>query len=80
MRKQLEQIRAWKNRIFTDWQWDLLVGGCLAILSLFVGINVLVIPFIVTAINQLYNKLFEPKDYALRMAIPIVIFLIQQTI
>ena len=80
MRKQLEQIRAWKNRIFTDWQWDLLVGGCLAILSLFSGINVLVIPFIVTAINQLYNKLFEPKDYALRMAIPIVIFLIQKTI
>ena len=75
--KLLEQIRAWKNRIFTDWQWDLLVGGFLAILSVFLGINVLLIPFIVTVINQFYNKLFEPLDFALRMTIPILIYLIQ---
>ena len=75
--KILENIRNWKNKHFTDWQWDLLVGGFLAILSVFLGINVLTIPFIVTAINQFYNKLFEPKDFALRMAIPIIIFVIQ---
>ena len=75
--KLLEQIRNWKNKHFPDWQWDLLVGGVLAILSLFAGINVLIIPFIVTAINQLYNKLFEPKDFVLRMTIPILIFVIQ---
>jgi len=23
----LENIRSWKNRIFPDWFWDLLVGG-----------------------------------------------------
>lgn len=75
--KLLESIRTWKNKTFTDWQWDLLVGGVLAILSLFLGINVLILPFIVTAINQFYNRLFEPKDFALRMTIPIIIFVIQ---
>ena len=75
--KLLEDIRAWKNRIFADWQWDLLVGGVLAILSVFLGINVLIITFIVTVINQFYNKLFEPKDFALRMTIPILIYLTQ---
>ena len=77
MKQLLTNIRAWKNRTFTDWQWDLLVGGFLAILSLFAGINVLIIPFIVTVINQFYNKIFEPKDFALRMTIPILIFVIQ---
>jgi len=75
--KLLEQIRSWKNRTFTDWQWDLLVGGALAILSVFASINVLLIPFIVTVLNQLYNKLFEPLDFILRMTIPITIFIIQ---
>ena len=75
--KLLENIRSWKNRTFTDWQWDLLVGGFLAILSVFLGINVLLIPFIVTVLNQFYNKLFEPLDALLRMTIPILIFLIQ---
>ena len=75
--KILENIRNWKNKHFTDWQWDLLVGGVLAILSLFAGINVLIVPFIVTVLNQFYNKLFEPKDFALRMTIPILIFVIQ---
>ena len=75
--KLLENIRSWKNRTFTDWQWDLLVGGVLAILSVFLGINVLLIPFIVTVLNQFYNKLFEPLDFILRMTIPILIFLIQ---
>lgn len=77
--KLLEQIRTWKNKIFTDWQFDLLVGGVLAILSVFAGINVLIVPFIVTAINQLYNRLFEPLDFILRMTIPMIIFLIQKT-
>lgn len=75
--KILENIRNWKNKHFSDWQWDLLVGGFLAILSVFLGINVLIIPFIVTVINQFYNNLFEPKDFALRMTIPILIYLIQ---
>lgn len=75
--KLLEQIRAWKNKHFQDWLWDLLVGGLLAIASLIVGINVMIIPFLVTLVNQFYNKLFEPKDFALRMAIPIIIFIIQ---
>ena len=75
--KLLENIRTWKNKTFTDWQWDLLVGGVLAILSLFAGINVLIVPFIITVINQFYNRLFEPKDFALRMTIPIIIFVIQ---
>ena len=74
--KLLEQIRAWKNKTFTDWQWDLLVGGFLAILSAFASINVLLVPFIVTAINQLYNKLFEPTDFILRMTIPIILYFI----
>lgn len=78
--KLLEHIRTWKNKTFTDWQWDLLVGGVLAILSVFLGVNVLLIPFIVTAINQLYNKLFEPLDFILRMTIPIIIFVIQHFI
>ena len=38
---------------------------------------ILLLPFLVTVVNQLYNKLFEPKDFALRMAIPIIIFIIQ---
>ena len=75
--KLLENIRSWKNRTFTDWQWDLLVGGVLAILSVFLGINVLLIPFIVTVLNQFYNKLFEPLDFILRMTIPIIIFITQ---
>ena len=75
--KLLENIRSWKNRNFTDWQFDVLVGGCLAIFSVFLGINVLLIPFIVTVWNQLYNKLFEPLDFTLRMTIPIIIFVIQ---
>lgn len=78
--KLLENIRNWKNKTFTDWQWDLLVGGFLAILSVFVGINVLIVPFIVTAINQFYNRLFELKDFVLRMVIPLIIFVIQQFI
>lgn len=75
--KLLEQIRAWKNKQFPDWLWDLLVGGALAIASLIIGINVLIIPFLATTVNQFYNKLFEPLDFTLRMAIPIIIFIIQ---
>lgn len=75
--KLLEQIREWKNKTLTDWQWDLLVGGVLAILSVFAGINVLIVPFIITLVNQFYNKLFEPLDFILRMTIPIIIFVIQ---
>ena len=70
--KLLTKIRAWKNKHFPDWFWDLLVGGLLSIASLIVGINVLIIPFFVTIVNQFYNKLFEQKDFALRMAIPIL--------
>ena len=72
----LNDIRSWKNKHFPDWLWDLLVGWLLAIASLIVGINVLIIPFLATTVNQFYNKLFEPKDFALRMAIPIIIFII----
>ena len=73
----LENIRAWKNKHFSDWFWDLLIGLLCCIPALIFGLNVLLIPFIITVINQLYNRLFEPKDFALRMTIPILIQLIQ---
>ena len=73
----LENIRAWKNKVFKDWIFDLLIGLICCIPCLFWDINVLLIPFIVTVINQFINKLFETKDFALRMTIPIVIYLIQ---
>ena len=82
MRKWLKNIRAWKNRIFPDWLWDILVGAFCAViglLGLFIHINwlVLVVPFVVTAWNQLViNKLFEPKDAMLRMVVPVVMYII----
>jgi len=58
------------------------IGAGLALVALLIQVDwlVLVLPAAVTIINQFYNRLFEPKDFGLRMAIPIVIFLIQQTI
>jgi hypothetical protein len=81
----LEKIRQWKLKYFADWQWDILVGGGLALVAWLLlllppELLILIIPFGITVINQMVNKIFEPKDFALRMAIPIVIFLIQQTI
>ena len=81
--KLLTNIRAWKNKHFQDWLLDLLVGACcgvIGLLGLFFNANwlVLVVPFLFTVWNQLViNRLFEPKDFALRMAIPIIIFVIQ---
>ena len=71
------RIRSWKLRVFKDWQWDLAVGGLLSLIAL--PINepwlVLALPFTFTTWNQIYNKLFEPKDFLLRMAIPALIFM-----
>jgi uncharacterized membrane protein AbrB (regulator of aidB expression) len=69
-------IRAWKNRTFSDWLFDLLVGLVLGLIGLLTNIPylILAIPFAVTVVNQFYNKLFEPKDFALRMAFPMVIW------
>ena len=74
----LEKIRAWKLKTFPDWQWDMLVGGGLALVALLIQVDwlVLVLPAAVTIINQFYNRLFEPKDFALRMIIPIIIYYI----
>jgi hypothetical protein len=75
----LALIRNWKNKIFKDWQWDLLVGLVLALIGLLTNITslILVIPFALTVVNQLYNKLFEPKDFALRMVFPMVIWVLK---
>jgi hypothetical protein len=79
--KALETIRAWKNRIFPDWLWDILVGsgcGIVGLLGLLIHISwlVLVVPIVVTVVNQLYNKVFEPKDAVRRMIVPVAIYLI----
>jgi hypothetical protein len=76
--KLLEQIRAWKNRTFKDWVWDLLLGFILGLIGLLtqVEILVLVIPIVFTIINQFINKLFEPKDFIYRTIIPIIIYTI----
>jgi len=72
-------IRAWKNRTFPDWIWDLLVGLVLGLIGLLTNVDwlILAIPFALTVVNQFYNKLFEPKDFALRMVFPIVIWMIE---
>ena len=74
--KLLEQIRQWKLKTFPDWQWDILVGGGLALVALLIQVDglVLVLPAAVTVVNQVYNRLFEPKDFGLRMIIPIIIY------
>jgi hypothetical protein len=79
--KALENLRAWKNRIFPDWLWDILVGagcGIVGLLGLLINVSwlVLVVPFVVTVWNQIFNKVFEPKDAALRMIVPVILFLI----
>jgi hypothetical protein len=76
--KLLELIRAWKNRTFKDWVWDLLLGFILGLIGLLtqVEILVLVIPIVFTIINQFINKLFEPKDFIYRTIIPIIIYTI----
>ena len=79
--KILENIRTWKNKVFPDWLWDILVGGllgCLGLFGLLIQANwlVLAIPFIVTVINQFYNRLFELKDGLLRMIIPTILYIL----
>jgi hypothetical protein len=79
--KILEQIRQWKLKHFADWQWDILVGGGLALVAWLLlllppEMLILIIPFGITVINQMVNGLFEPKDFALRMIIPIIIYFI----
>jgi hypothetical protein len=81
MNKLLSKIRAWKNRIFPDWLWDVLVGagcGIVGLSGLLIHVNwlVLVVPFVVTVVNQAYNKVFEWKDFVLRMIVPVILFLI----
>ena len=72
-------IRAWKNRTFPDWLFDLLVGLALGLIGLLTNFTplILAIPFALTVVNQFYNKLFEPKDFALRMVFPCVIWVIK---
>lgn len=76
--KILEQIRTWKNKIFPDWIWSIFVGEVLGLIGVITQVTllVLVIPFIITVINQFYNKLFKPKDFILRMIVPIILYLI----
>jgi len=76
--KILEKIRQWKLKTFPDWQWDILVGGGLALVTLLIQVDwlVLVLPAAVTIINQFYNRLFEPKDFGLRMVVPVVVYFI----
>ncbi len=79
--KALENLRAWKNKTFTDWLWDILVGagcGTVGLLGLLINVSwlVLVVPAGITAINQLYNKVFEPKDFVFRMIVPVILFMI----
>ena len=76
--KLLEKIRAWKLKHFADWQWDILVGGGLVLVALLIQVDwlVLVLPATVTIINQIYNRIFEPRDFGLRMIIPIIIYYI----
>jgi hypothetical protein len=82
MKQLLSDIRTWKNRLFPDWIWDLLVGGVLGTIAMLTQVDllVLVIPFTVTVINQFYNRLFEPKDFLLRMAMPLIIYIILKLI
>ena len=77
----LSKMRDWKNRNFKDWLWDLLVGagcGVVGLLGLLIDAEWLVVavPLVVTVVNQLYNKLFEPKDAVLRMVVPVVMYII----
>jgi hypothetical protein len=74
----LSKIRAWKLKSFKDWQWDLLVGGVLGLIALPFSQDwlILVLPLLFTVWNQIYNKLFEPKDFLLRMLIPLIIYLL----
>ena len=69
-------IRAWKLRTFPDWVWDLLVGLVLGLVGLLTNFTplILAIPFVVAVVNQVYNRLFEPKDFGLRMVFPMVIW------
>ena len=78
MKQLLSNIRTWKNRIFPDWQWDLLVGAACGAIGLLTSVNwlVLLVPAVVTVCNQLYNRVFEPVDAALRMVVPIIMYLI----
>jgi len=72
-------IRAWKLRTFPDWFWDLLVGLVLGLIGLLTNFTplILVIPFALTVVNQFYNKLFEPKDFGLRMVFPLAIWMLK---
>jgi hypothetical protein len=79
MNKLLSKIRDWKNRIFPDWLWDILVGagcGIVGLLGLIINVSwlVLVVPIVVTVVNQAYNKVFEPKDAVRRMGVPVIIY------
>ena len=72
----LSKIRAWKLKLFKDWQWDLLVGGALGLTALSFNQDwlILALPLLFTIWNQMYNRLFEPKDFLLRMTIPSAIY------
>ena len=85
----LSSLRAWKNRTFPDWLWDLLVGAFLATLAFGVwalimllklpfdcSLLVLAIPFSFTVWNQFLNRIFEPKDFLLRMVVPGIVYII----
>ena len=82
MKALFSKIRAWKNRTFKDWLWDLLIGafcGVIGLLGLFFHINwlVVVVPFGFTLYNQLViNRVFEIKDAVLRMVVPGVMYLV----
>ena len=85
----LSKIRNWKNKHFPDWFWDLLVGAFLAAFAFGVwalilllkvpfdcSLLVLAIPFSFTVWNQFLNRIFEPKDFLLRMVVPGIVYII----
>ena len=82
------KIRTWKNRTFLDWQWDLLIGGACVIsayiigfvLSLFdiyivldnIGKTSLIFALITNLLSWYLNRIFELKDFLLRLIIPLI--------
>ena len=70
----LQNLRDWKNRTFLDWQWDVLVGGACGLLGLLFGNPILGLIFALgtNALSWYLNRIFELKDFLLRLLIPLI--------
>ena len=77
----LEKIRAWKNKVFKDWKWDLLIGLISAVISLLIvfvfhyfGFKydlfwlVIIIPGVLFGLMHIANP--EVKEYGFWLTIP----------